>query len=115
MSPKSTTPSPSTSPGHAASTTTARSTSQPHTDRHTFRLALTPPGLGLALTTYQGDGSPLPPFQGEPLWLPLVGDADQVLETCWEALDPENRVSLAVKEIPAGGGSGQIRLRNQHV
>jgi hypothetical protein len=84
------------------------------TDRHTFRPATPPAGLGLALTTYQGDGSPLPPFAGEPLWLPLAGDAGDVLETYWKALDTDNRVSLAVKEIPLAGGSGVIRLRNRH-
>ena len=82
------------------------------TDRTTFRPAPPPPGLGLGLTTYQGDGTPLPSFQGDPLWLPCVGDADEVADAYWTALDRENRVSLAVKVI-RGDGSRQITLRNR--
>ncbi len=85
-----------------------------HTDRTTFRPAPPPRGLGLALTTYQGDGDPLPPFAGDPLWLPLSGSAADVLEAYWAALDTDNRVSLAVKRIPAGGGPGEIQVRNRH-
>jgi len=84
------------------------------TDRTSFRPAPPPPGFGLGLTTYQGDGDPLPSFQGEPLWLPLQGDARAVLERYWKALDPDNRVALAVKRVPAAGGPGEILLRNRH-
>jgi hypothetical protein len=30
----------------------------------------------------------------------------------WEALDVHNRVALAVKYIPAAGGTGTITVRN---
>jgi IMP cyclohydrolase len=83
------------------------------TDRATFRPAPPPPALGLALTTYRGDGNPLPPFEGEPLWLPLEGSAAEVLDAYWSALDAANRVALAVKRIPDGGKS-EILLRNRH-
>jgi IMP cyclohydrolase len=73
------------------------------TDRFTYRPAAPPAGLGLGLTTYAGDGSPLPSFSGEPLLFPLVGTAEQVLESYWDALDADNRISLAVKRIDAGG------------
>ena len=84
------------------------------TDRHSFRPAPPPPGLGLGLTTYQGDGSPLPSFEGEPLWLPLAGPAEAVLARYWDALDRENRVSLALKRIPLRGGAGSLLIRNRH-
>jgi hypothetical protein len=83
------------------------------TDRTTFRPAAPPPGLGLALTTYQGDGDPLPPFRGEPLWLPLEGDSEAVADRYWDGLDADNRVALAVKSIPASGGAAEIVLRNR--
>jgi IMP cyclohydrolase len=83
-----------------------------HTDRFTFRPAPPPAGLGLALTTYQGDGAPLPSFRGEPLLLPLPGGVDDVLELYWDALDASNRVSLAVKSISPG--AARIRIRNTH-
>jgi hypothetical protein len=38
-----------------------------------------------------------------------------LLDTYWEALDAHNRVALAVKYIPAQGGTGTIIVRNQHV
>jgi IMP cyclohydrolase len=83
------------------------------TDRTSFRPAPPPPGLGLALTTYQGDGDPLPPFRGEPLWLPLEGDPEAVADRYWDGLDADNRVALAVKRIPADGGTAQLFLRNR--
>jgi hypothetical protein len=84
------------------------------TDRHCFRPAPPPPGLGLALTTYRGDGTPLPSFEGEPLWLPLAGAPEAVLARYWEALDAANRVALAVKQIPLAGGPGRLLVRNRH-
>ncbi|MBN1219313.1 MAG: inosine monophosphate cyclohydrolase [Anaerolineae bacterium] len=83
------------------------------TDHFTYRPAPPPPGLGLCLTTYQGDGNPLPSFQGEPLLLPCPGRVEELLEAYWQALDAENRISLAVKQIPAKGGPGQLVVRNR--
>ena len=83
------------------------------TDRSYYRPAPPPPGYGLGLTTYQCDGIPLPSFRGDPLWFPLPGDVETVLETYWKALDEKNRVALAVKRIPASGGPGVIAIRNR--
>jgi IMP cyclohydrolase len=83
------------------------------TDRFAYRPASPPPGLGVGLTTYMGDGSPLPSFQGDPLLLPLEGSVEAVLDAYWEALDADNRVALAVKWIPAQGGESEILVRNR--
>ena len=83
------------------------------TDRFTYRPAPPSPGLGLGLTTYLGDGNPLPSFQGDPLLLPCQGSAEAVLDSYWNALDTQNRISLAVKRIPADGGPGEILIRNR--
>jgi IMP cyclohydrolase len=83
------------------------------TDRFTFRFAEPPPGLGYCITTYQGDGKPLPPFQGDPLLMPCAGSAEEVLAAYWDALDADNRVSLAVKTIPSAGGPGEIVVKNR--
>ena len=99
-------------PALALSILRANEADAAETDRTTVRPASPPPGLGLGLTTYTGDGDPLPPFRGDPLWLPLEGGAGQVLASYWEALDGENRVALAVKSIPLGGGPGSILVRN---
>lgn len=84
------------------------------TDRFSYRPAPPPPGLGLGLTTYRGDGDPLPSFTGEPLWLPMGDDAEATLERFWDALDPENRVALAVKRVSCREPHGSISLRNRH-
>lgn len=101
-------------PGVALSILRANEADPAHTDRSVYRPAPPPPGLGVGLTTYLGDGSPLPPFRGDPLWLPLEGDAEAVLERYWAALDAENRVALAVKRIPGAGGRTRIQVRNAH-
>lgn len=83
------------------------------TDRYIIRPAVPPPGLGYCITTYAGDGDPLPSFQGDPLLMPCAGSAEEVLAAYWDALNVENRVALAVKRIPAGGGPGEILVRNR--
>jgi hypothetical protein len=86
-----------------------------YTDRYTYRPAVPAQGLGVGLTTYRGDGNPLPSFTGDPLLLPCAGRPEDLLDTYWEALDAHNRVALAVKYIPAQGGTGTIIVRNQQV
>jgi IMP cyclohydrolase len=83
------------------------------TDRTTFRPALPIAGFGLGLTTYRGDGSPLPSFEGDPLLLPCEGSAREVLESYWKALDSENRISLAVKRIPDSGAKSTLDVLNR--
>jgi len=84
-----------------------------YTDRFTYRPAPPPPGFGYCITTYMGDGSPLPPFTGDPLLVPCRGSVEEVLDTYWSALDPTYRVSLAVKEIASGTGTSRIVARNR--
>lgn len=47
-------------------------------------------GVGYLVSTYQGDGSPLPSFSGEPAEVALPATAREV----WDALDDDNKVSL---------------------
>jgi hypothetical protein len=84
-----------------------------YTDRFTYQPAIPAPGLGIGLTTYRGDGDPLPSFTGDPLLLPCAGSPADLLDTYWEALDAHNRVALAVKHIPPQGGVGTLMVRNQ--
>jgi hypothetical protein len=81
------------------------------TDRFTYRPAPPPPGFGYGLTTYMGDGDPLPSFNGDPLLLPLRGSAEALLAEYWQALDKENRVALAVKWL--AGGKSRTLLQNR--
>ncbi len=72
------------------------------------------PGLGYCITTYSGDGDPLPSFSGQPYLLPLSGNADDILETFWGALNEDNRVSLAVKFIEIATGTSKTSVVNQY-
>lgn len=84
-----------------------------YTDRFFYQPALPKVGYGFGLTTYQGDGDPLPSFIGDPLLLPCQGSAEKILDIYWEALNAENRVSLAVKEVPSQGSGSRILIKNQ--
>jgi IMP cyclohydrolase len=101
-------------PELALSILKANSTDPALTDRTTFRPAPPPPGFGVALTTYQGDGSPLPSFEGDPLLLPCTGTPEEILDSYWSALDADNRISLVVKRIPSDGGQSSLVLRNRY-
>lgn len=83
------------------------------TDRVTYRPSPPPPGLGLCLTTYAGDGDPLPGFSGDPLVLPLEGGAEEVMRTYWNALDRENRIAIALKRV-APDGSSELMAINRY-
>ena len=100
-------------PGISLSILKANPIDPQRTDRFTYRPALPAAGFGVGLTTYNGDGSPLPSFQGDPLLLPLDGDAGEVLHAYWEALNAENRIALAVKQIPLRGGVSELRVLNR--
>ena len=50
-----------------------------------------------------GDGNPLPTIEGDPILLPLEGDAEQIANSYWQLLNPENRISLFVRELKSSG------------
>lgn len=53
------------------------------------------PGACHFISTYEGFGSPLPSFSGEPVEAKLPGlGARELAERLWAALDEDNRVSL---------------------
>ncbi len=83
-------------------------------DRQTFRYESFGPGFGHFISTYQGDGNPLPSFKGDPRVMPLEADAAAIADTYWSALNVENRVSLAVKFIEIMSGQSEITIRNQY-
>lgn len=81
--------------------------------RHFFTYEQPLAGFGHLIHTYQGDGNPLPSFEGEPKLVPLFDDANQTLDYYWQRLDEENRISLLVKTIPIDGGEAVITIRNK--
>lgn len=82
-------------------------------NRSVFRLALPEAGFGYGLTTYAGDGNPLPSFAGDPLLLPLAESPEAILEQYWGVLNPSYLIALAVKSIALDGTSSRIVVRNR--
>ena len=73
-----------------------------------YRYNVIPPGYGYCLTTYMGDGNPLPAFEGDPILVPLEGDAERIANFYWQKLNQDNRISLFVRELES---SGENRLK----
>ncbi|MBR5259679.1 MAG: inosine monophosphate cyclohydrolase [Eggerthellaceae bacterium] len=61
-------------------------------------------GVGYFISTYQGDGNPLPTFAGEPIEVAMP-KPDEV----WAALNAENKVSLYTNV------AGEIKLYNKNL
>ncbi len=61
-------------------------------------------GKGYFLSTYQGDGSPLPSFSGEPLQIDMPEP-----EEVWAALNSDNKVSLYANV------KGEVKLFNKNL
>ena len=61
-------------------------------------------GKGYFISTYQGDGSPLPSFSGEPLQIDMPEP-----EAVWEALNMDNKVSLYTNV------RGEVKLFNKNL
>ena len=63
-----------------------------------------PEGKGYFISTYQGDGSPLPSFAGEPIEVSMPEP-----EEVWDALNADNKVSLYTNV------NGTIKLFNKNL
>ena len=83
-------------------------------ERQFFQYEALPKAAGYTITTYLGDANPLPRFEGAPYLLPLEGPARKVAQTLWNALNRENRVSLAVKAIDLATGKSTIEVVNAY-
>jgi hypothetical protein len=72
-------------------------------------------GVGQILHTYQGDGDPLPSFEGTPVPIAIDGGLEETINQVWDALNPERRVALYAGELVTKDGKVEIRhiVRNQ--
>lgn len=62
------------------------------------------PGVGHLLSTYDGDGNPLPSFSRKaPLPVPLEGSDRDIADYYWSALNKDNRVALFVRGFSVDG------------
>ena len=72
-------------------------------------------GLGHFIHTYQGDGSPLPSFEGEPRPVAITApDAKTWAEELWASLNEENKVSLFVEYIDLAEQRRDTVIINKH-
>ena len=72
-------------------------------------------GQGHFIHTYQGDGDPLPSFQGEPVRVALTApDPEALADQLWEALNADNKVSLFVRYINRTDGTHRDVIRNKN-
>lgn len=82
--------------------------------RFTFAYENCPAGLGRFIHTYQGDGSPLPSFSGEPKTVFIPDDSKGFASMLWENLNEENKVSLFVRYIDIATGHYDSIILNKN-
>lgn len=84
-------------------------------DRYTFSYDKPIAGEGRFIHTYQGDGSPLSSFEGEPVRVSIGKEGiDEFAKNIWESLDEENKVSLFVRYIEIETGKYDSRILNKN-
>lgn len=66
-------------------------------------------GRGHFIHTYEGDGNPLPTFEGEPRCVVIPEDIDQFADEIWNNLDAENKIAMYV--LYADGEDGKVENR----
>ena len=71
-------------------------------------------GEGHFIQTYQGDGNPLPSFEGEPTPVTIEGDLNTFSQTVWESLNADNKVSLFTRSIDLETGEVSSLIFNKH-
>ncbi len=72
-------------------------------------------GTGHFISTYMGDGSPLPSFEGEPRRCVLTAQsAEELSNALWEALNEQNKVSLFVRYLDLETGESETVIRNKN-
>ena len=84
-------------------------------ERFTYAYSNPIPGRAKFIHTYNGDGTPLPSFEGEPKTLELPDlDIDAMTELIWTNLNCDNKVSLFVRYIDIATGETDTRIVNKN-
>ena len=82
--------------------------------RYTFAFEKPLSGEGHFIHTYQGDGNPLPSFEGEPERVRIPDGIDEFTSLLWENLNPDNKVSLFVRYIDLKDQKSETRIVNKN-
>ena len=85
-------------------------------ERFTYAYSNPLNGRAKFIHTYNGDGNPLPSFEGEPKTLELPDmDIDGLTDLIWTNLNEDNKVSLFVRYIDLATGEAETRIVNKNV
>ena len=85
-------------------------------ERFTYAYSNPKAGFAKFIHTYNGDGNPLPSFEGEPKTLELPDcNIDEFTKHVWENLNADNKVSLFVRYIDIATGESDTRVINKNV
>ena len=82
--------------------------------RYTFAYENCLPGEGRFIHTYQGDGSPLPSYEGEPKLVEISDSLDDFAGMLWDSLNEDNKVSLFVRYIDIATGKYESKIINKN-
>lgn len=83
------------------------------TKRHYFHYEHALAGFGHFISTYVGDGQPLPSFAGEPKLAPLFDDEKETAHFYYNLLNDDNKISLLVKTIRRDNGETTLTVINK--
>ncbi len=73
---------------------------------HRFFYRYTPrSGIGHFIHTYRCDGNPIPSFEGDPEEVALPDTGRELADLLWTCLNPDNKVSLYVRQVPLDGSA----------
>ena len=81
--------------------------------RFTYAYEKALPGFGHFISTYQGNGNPIPSFTGEPQLMPIEETPEATLEKYWNALNSDNKVSMLVKWVDLETFEAKTLVRNK--
>ncbi len=85
-------------------------------ERFTYAYSNPLAGRAKFIHTYNGDGNPLPSYEGEPKTLELPDmDIDSLTTLIWENLNNDNKVSLFVRYIDIETAEVETRIVNKNV
>ncbi len=71
------------------------------------------PGEGFLIHTYKENSDPLKSFEGEPIKVSLKGSIDEFVNSLWNSLNTDNKISLAVRYIDMATGKYEQIIKNK--
>ena len=72
-------------------------------------------GNGGVIHTYEGDGNPLPTFEGEPKSVDIPDDIEKFSSTIWNDLDEDNKISLCTIMIDKDTKDYEMKIFNKRM